>query len=1043
MDTKQFDCVVAGGGMAGCFAALEAAKQGKKTALVEHRTYLGYEMTAKLRPWLAKEGYEEGIQALGYLLLPDEEKASIRVAEEELPSSFRNEAMLFTGTLKKTLLSELTNHGVEVYLMSAPIGIVVNEGMIEGIVIANKYGMQLLRTSLVLDGTEGGGIGRLGLKMSRSGNDAKEADQARKSALASYVIEFVGAALDNDNIIEVPESLGIYGNKVKLHAGKAIAGQAYAEFSFQFNNYDSTRECRRELENTSRQLAIQLIQYLSGNHSMFKNALIQMLAEESLIQAEEDVVDQSSDGVEATGCSGVTKLPALQGDAWSFKQLLELKLSSGQKCLEAFEEIDARNMADSGRKLGGSTAHAQAKPSGGNNQGTIQLVNGDSIELSECEIEALDDKKLRSSLVLLRLPDSFNHSSPAVKSDIFIAGGGTAGANVANTAAAEGKRVTVAESMAELGGTQTVGLVGGYYYGYQGGYTAVLEERVQKFTAKLYGDDRSQRSRLAKMLYYRTAFLKNGGQLYTRMLVCGCRKDENNRIERVIAADEYGVIHFEADIYIDSTGDGDLAAFSGESFEFGKGDLNTTQNYSQWDVNILPAPFRLQTICRDYDVINNTKLSELQRGYQLSHTKAGWYNFSSMLTVRDSRRIKGLHQVTLKDVLSERHYSDTIAIGFSDFDPHGFSDTIYGRLGFLPVHGKPYEVEIPLRACIPLNTSNLLICCRGISLDWEAANYFRMTADLQNLGYSIGLIAARLVETQVEARNFDVSTVQQRLYDLNIIPEHIRNRPEHNIASDEQYADMLAAGDENALFHALLFASPSIVPMLERAFHAGGEHNRLLLAKALAWYGSGLGAQLMLDELERLEAQCVYQSYYDLHPKHNANVKAGIIDTIDSYWQMNQLIVLLGLLGERRAIPIINRAVDHTIAGGPPDNRRNSYIGGRIDQQRISNYDRIISLCFAIKRMPDPTTAPYLSQLLDREFIGGYACKSAEEAGKYFYSSLLELHIAEALALCGGERGISLLTEYVDDVHYNLSEHAKRLLARLNVLTSEQVEAII
>ena len=51
---RRADVVVAGGSFAGVAAALQWARAGRKVLLIEPRTYLGREVTATLRPWVAR-----------------------------------------------------------------------------------------------------------------------------------------------------------------------------------------------------------------------------------------------------------------------------------------------------------------------------------------------------------------------------------------------------------------------------------------------------------------------------------------------------------------------------------------------------------------------------------------------------------------------------------------------------------------------------------------------------------------------------------------------------------------------------------------------------------------------------------------------------------------------------------------------------------------------------------------------------------------------------------------------------------------------------
>ncbi|HEV2066037.1 MAG TPA: FAD-dependent oxidoreductase [Thermomicrobiales bacterium] len=50
---READIAIVGGSFAGIAAALRLARAGLAVIVIEPRTYLGREMTATLRPWLA------------------------------------------------------------------------------------------------------------------------------------------------------------------------------------------------------------------------------------------------------------------------------------------------------------------------------------------------------------------------------------------------------------------------------------------------------------------------------------------------------------------------------------------------------------------------------------------------------------------------------------------------------------------------------------------------------------------------------------------------------------------------------------------------------------------------------------------------------------------------------------------------------------------------------------------------------------------------------------------------------------------------------
>ncbi len=69
--------LIVGGGFAGCLMALACAEEGLSVTIIERRSYPGREVTAKLRPWIKREGFDQIKPELKALLLPSDEKREI------------------------------------------------------------------------------------------------------------------------------------------------------------------------------------------------------------------------------------------------------------------------------------------------------------------------------------------------------------------------------------------------------------------------------------------------------------------------------------------------------------------------------------------------------------------------------------------------------------------------------------------------------------------------------------------------------------------------------------------------------------------------------------------------------------------------------------------------------------------------------------------------------------------------------------------------------------------------------------------------------
>ena len=81
---NRCDVVVAGGSFAGVAAALAFARDGRKVTLVEPRTYLGREITATLRPWIAVDE-SAGVDGLPELIAVCADASGAPACSGEIP----------------------------------------------------------------------------------------------------------------------------------------------------------------------------------------------------------------------------------------------------------------------------------------------------------------------------------------------------------------------------------------------------------------------------------------------------------------------------------------------------------------------------------------------------------------------------------------------------------------------------------------------------------------------------------------------------------------------------------------------------------------------------------------------------------------------------------------------------------------------------------------------------------------------------------------------------------------------------------------------
>lgn len=157
--------------------------------------------------------------------------------------------------------------------------------------------------------------------------------------------------------------------------------------------------------------------------------------------------------------------------------------------------------------------------------------------------------------------------------DVFVAGGGPAGAAAAYTAAKQGKKVFIAEELGAFGGSGTVGLVpelmnfddGKNFLA--GGFGAEVFRRAVgdrgRYSRKVYNIKTEEMKRLYD------ALIKESGSEFSFFTKLVDVEASNGHIEGVVLAAKQGLFAVKAKIYIDCTGDGTLSALAGAQFELG------------------------------------------------------------------------------------------------------------------------------------------------------------------------------------------------------------------------------------------------------------------------------------------------------------------------------------------------------------------------------------------------------------------------------------------------------------------------------------------
>lgn len=978
------DVLVWGGSIKGCFAALAAAREGAQVVLLEQRSYLGSELTAYLRPWLAAKGVENISENVKRVLM-NEDKWELA----DTASRKKNEIPFRCGSIKKQLLKLLDDNGVCVQFMTGVAGVTVEDSGLSGVVAGTKNGMVFIPAKAVIDAGDDRRVSRL------SGNERMH---YRRRVLVSRSIEFAGMADTLEFTLQMPEDFCLYDDKIYLH--KSCEDKTMMiEFGIQGEMETGSHPERMKFDLLSRKTAVRIIEYLKSSNPMFADAILIRISSECCIESMD--IEQK-----CTEDAGII-------DKAKYENLFSFDSQSGRIAYRSFTDIE--EMEHTAVQLGKmALQYALSRHAGFESEPDKMLAGTEAISISL-------GRKLTGLSTGIAMYDvklqlgQFNRITQNY--DVVVAGGGTAGANAAISAAEAGAAVCLVDYCAGPGGTQTWGGITGYYHGFRGPYTEYLDDKTRRVMERMGFSLQQRFMAEAKQQAYTELMMEQDVELVFNTMTAGVRM-ENNRICGIYAINSDGLGLIEAKVVVDATGDADVAAFAGASFHFGSEREGAVQTFSNMN---------LRGGGGDLGVIDNTDLYDLNRGIHIAHIKGDEYDFSPYLAVRESRHINGRYKISMADILLKREFEDTVAYARTDYDPHGISFSGLARMGYLPLQSGDIDVKIPYKCLLPVEVEGLLVTGKAVSATKDASVLLRMASDVQNLGYAAGAAAAMAARAGVMPHQIDIEELQRRLLEKGILTDEIKYEAGDETAEVEAAIEKLAKGAFDYLLKVLTCMSDRVVEKLADAYLVAEGAGKTLVAMALAWFGNTCGVDHLVSELEHLYTIENGAAYNDRHPGRNdGRPLCGFVGSPDLYWSINELIYVLGLARDKRALGILCRIAADTEAGGPPRVVIPSYTRGqvRIDFLRAPHYERILAICSSLERLADLQAVKALEVLAGREYLKGYINNEDIYAGGNFACAHLEVIIARTLARCGGIRGAMTLACYLEDTHFILSRHA-------------------
>ena len=420
----------------------------------------------------------------------------------------------------------------------------------------------------------------------------------------------------------------------------------------------------------------------------------------------------------------------------------------------------------------------------------------------------------------------FDREIPVIaETDVLVVGGGPGGVGAGVMAARQGVRTMVAERYGCLGGMAVFGEVTPFMWShvhrraldrpvYIDWCRRMQEYRSDEVRKKFPFSEEEAAGMIAKdeaMLAMEDLVTESGAKLlYHHTLVDVMMEEE--RIAAAVFHSKSGFVAVRAKLFIDSTGDGDLAALAGCPWEFGNGEglcqpMTTCFKLSGVDRSRMPDRAGVNALYEaekasektgcprenvlwfptpEEDVIhfNTTRIirKSAVEGVELSEAEiegrrqvrriveflrasvpgfeqARIRSIAHHVGVRESRRILGLVYQTAEDFERAAKYPDGVVRVNYPIDIHNPAGA-----GTTMMHMEPDEwYEIRYGTLVPRKSRNLLMGCRAISLDHALHSSARVMPPVCSIGQAAGMAAAMCVEEGIPPARLEGVRLRRRL----------------------------------------------------------------------------------------------------------------------------------------------------------------------------------------------------------------------------------------------------------------------------------------
>jgi len=397
------------------------------------------------------------------------------------------------------------------------------------------------------------------------------------------------------------------------------------------------------------------------------------------------------------------------------------------------------------------------------------------------------------------------------KTEILVVGGGIAGISAAVGAARYDRQVTLVEKDSYLGGLATGGCVL-FWQGFGprgsdvwGGLSLEIIEHLRKLNGVRFTESNGYYHAIVdpELLKYvcQELVLDNGVKLIQNMMAVQVEKKVGDLIDTVIFESKSGPKNIRAKIIIDATGDGNVIAWSGDSFNLSSLPISFSWNFGGIDIESLGEGFltfqqKFQEFALDLGRVDDLVLTPMKDTLWCNGTyfedldpfnpeditfvecqgrdravmllqmlrknipeckNAFLFQTSTTIGVRTSLLLNGQHCLTIDEAESKTQFFDSIGL-------------IWG----MDSKNKSLIFQVPYRALLSNNIRNLLAAGRCISVTPAQGEFGGILENIRQIpacivtGQGAGCAAAVAIEEGIWPSEISRIKLKEKLIEQNV-----------------------------------------------------------------------------------------------------------------------------------------------------------------------------------------------------------------------------------------------------------------------------------